>query len=170
MQQETGKYLKLVLSQDKTKCWVCNSVFTDSGGLEAVRNEHHIVPRANGGLHGPTVMLCSECHDTLHQIATNLMSANSLKSLRDLAKAETLLLSLNIGLLGNKEFMRWLVSRVVVSTLIVADDPNKKTTISFPLTAKDQERLDALKKILSLRSREAVVKFLINKAYDSYFK
>lgn len=32
---------------------------------------HHLVPRSRGGREGPTVLLCSDCHDAIHEMFSN---------------------------------------------------------------------------------------------------
>ncbi|WP_066504636.1 HNH endonuclease [Rufibacter sp. DG15C] len=32
---------------------------------------HHLIPREEGGKHGPTVPLCQPCHSTIHLTYTN---------------------------------------------------------------------------------------------------
>jgi 5-methylcytosine-specific restriction protein A len=34
-------------------------------------SRHHLVPREEGGRHGPTVALCQPCHSTVHLLLTN---------------------------------------------------------------------------------------------------
>ena len=46
---------------------------------------HHLVPREEGGAHGPTVPLCQPCHSTVHLNYTNKELAvlyNSVNALR----------------------------------------------------------------------------------------
>lgn len=39
--------------------------------LKPVSDEHHAWPRHLGGEHGPTVVICPTCHQTLHRSANN---------------------------------------------------------------------------------------------------
>ncbi|GAB2541768.1 HNH endonuclease [Rufibacter soli] len=46
---------------------------------------HHLIPREEGGKHGPTVPLCQPCHSTVHLTYTNKELAvlyNSIQALR----------------------------------------------------------------------------------------
>lgn len=43
-----------------------NPGFCASCGLAGEMHEHHIVPRAQGGLNLPTVFLCVPCHGAVH--------------------------------------------------------------------------------------------------------
>ena len=42
-------------------CWICQASVS--------LNEHHVVPRSYGGENGPTVTLCSDCHELIHKLA-----------------------------------------------------------------------------------------------------
>lgn len=55
-------------------CFVCNST-------AAVSNEHHIVPRSDGGTDGPTVILCPNCHTLLHNAAKKGIAGKSYEGL-----------------------------------------------------------------------------------------
>ena len=44
-------------------CCVC--------GTRVSLHEHHVVPRAYGGLNGPTVMICAVHHNLIHTAALN---------------------------------------------------------------------------------------------------
>ena len=46
---------------------------------------HHLIPREEGGRHGPTAPLCQPCHSTVHLTHTNKELAvlfNSIEALR----------------------------------------------------------------------------------------
>lgn len=48
-------------------CWVCK------GSIPDVKlHNHHVIPSAFGGLHGPQVTLCSDHHNNLHDAARKL--------------------------------------------------------------------------------------------------
>lgn len=44
-----------------THCWVCKQTH----GL----NDHHVLPQAYGGVHGPQVTLCATHHTLIHTVA-----------------------------------------------------------------------------------------------------
>ncbi|MBC3541118.1 HNH endonuclease [Rufibacter sediminis] len=47
---------------------------------------HHLIPREEGGRHGPTAPLCQPCHSTVHLTFTNKELAvlyNSIPALRE---------------------------------------------------------------------------------------
>ena len=56
----------------------------DGTGCELCRREsasyskHHLVPRAQGGRHGPTAKLCSTCHRQLHALFSEATLAREL--------------------------------------------------------------------------------------------
>lgn len=60
-------------------CPLCNK-------KKAIINEHHEIPRASGGENGPTIFICSECHDALHICARNILSGKGVQA-QDIAKA-----------------------------------------------------------------------------------
>ncbi len=37
----------------------------------AETSRHHLVPRVEGGRHGPTVELCQPCHSSVHRFLSN---------------------------------------------------------------------------------------------------
>ena len=53
-------------------------------------SRHHVVPREEGGRHGPTVNLCQPCHSTVHLLLTNRELARKYPSVEALRGAEEL--------------------------------------------------------------------------------
>ncbi|RYU79462.1 HNH endonuclease [Hymenobacter persicinus] len=53
-------------------------------------SRHHLVPREEGGRHGPTVALCQPCHSTVHLLLTNRELARRYPTLPALQQAEDL--------------------------------------------------------------------------------
>jgi 5-methylcytosine-specific restriction protein A len=51
---------------------------------------HHLVPREEGGKHGPTAPLCQPCHSTIHLTFTNKELAVLYNSIPALQAAEGL--------------------------------------------------------------------------------
>ena len=72
---------------DDTGCELCRR---ESAGY----SRHHLVPRVQGGRHGPTAKLCSTCHRQLHALFSEATLA------RDLGTMEQIL--------ANPEFPRYL--------------------------------------------------------------
>lgn len=53
-------------------------------------SRHHLIPREEGGRHGPTVALCQPCHSTVHLLLTNRELAKKYSSVEALREAEEL--------------------------------------------------------------------------------
>ncbi|SNC67019.1 hypothetical protein SAMN06265337_1808 [Hymenobacter gelipurpurascens] len=51
-------------------------------------SRHHLVPREEGGRHGPTVNLCQPCHSTVHLLLTNRELARRYATVEALRTAE----------------------------------------------------------------------------------
>nr|WP_225986604.1 HNH endonuclease [Rufibacter sp. LB8] len=51
---------------------------------------HHLIPREEGGRHGPTAPLCQPCHSTIHLTFTNKELAVLYNTLEKLRQAEDL--------------------------------------------------------------------------------
>lgn len=51
---------------------------------------HHLVPREEGGKHGPTADLCQPCHSTIHLLLPNRDLARRYASIEALQSAEEL--------------------------------------------------------------------------------
>jgi 5-methylcytosine-specific restriction protein A len=58
--------------------------------LVAQVSRHHLVPREEGGRHGPTVALCQPCHSTVHLLLTNRELARRYATVEALREAEEL--------------------------------------------------------------------------------
>jgi len=50
----------------------------------ARRSVHHLIPRSRGGREGPTVLLCPDCHDAIHEMFSNRELAERFGSLEAL--------------------------------------------------------------------------------------
>lgn len=53
-------------------------------------SRHHLVPREEGGRHGPTADLCQPCHSTIHALLDNKALARRYASIEQLRTAEEL--------------------------------------------------------------------------------
>lgn len=53
-------------------------------------SRHHLVPREEGGKHGPTVDLCQPCHSSVHRFLSNRDLARRYPSVEALREAEEL--------------------------------------------------------------------------------
>jgi hypothetical protein len=58
-------------------------------------SRHHLVPREEGGKHGPTVELCQPCHSSVHRFLSNRDLARRYSSVEALREAEELQTYLN---------------------------------------------------------------------------
>lgn len=69
-------------------------------------SRHHLVPREEGGKHGPTVALCQPCHSSVHRFLSNRDLARRYPSVEALREAEEL-----------QTYLRWIrqqrVERIV---------------------------------------------------------
>ena len=53
-------------------------------------SRHHLVPREEGGRHGPTVELCQPCHSSVHRFLSNRDLAQRYPTVEALREAEEL--------------------------------------------------------------------------------
>ncbi|TGE16860.1 HNH endonuclease [Hymenobacter elongatus] len=53
-------------------------------------SRHHLVPRQEGGRHGPTVALCQPCHSTVHLLLDNRELARKYSTVETLRLAPEL--------------------------------------------------------------------------------
>jgi hypothetical protein len=58
-------------------------------------SRHHLVPREEGGKHGPTVDLCQPCHSSVHRFLSNRDLARRYPTVEALRQAEELRTYLN---------------------------------------------------------------------------
>jgi len=140
-------------SQILPHCWICGKRFTDSGGT-ALREDHHLIPRAYGGVDGPVVSLCDSHHTKLHKIAVRILANKTYADLVEKADYDQKLL--------------WLASLVVKASRAAKLDPNKKAEVGASLTGEQQTKLDALCRKLGL-SRTKVLVYLIEEGYARHF-
>ncbi len=60
------------------------------GRLVQHTSRHHLVPREEGGRHGPTAELCQPCHSTIHLLLDNKTLARRYHTLETLRAAPEL--------------------------------------------------------------------------------
>lgn len=138
-------------------CWVCNVEFENNPN--AARHDHHIIPRAFGGVNGPQVSLCNAHHDLLHALADAFISGNSLQVEKRLASVEGMPPDAQTKLV-------WLASRVYIAHQVTSEDPNKKTLVTIPLSQQEVLLLSKLQKQLGL-TRPATLKAALMKLAQS---
>lgn len=137
-------------------CWVCESRFVGDGGTEQ-RHDHHVFPRAYGGVDGPEVSVCDGHHSTIHRIAEKLIRENPHHQfLRGEPPVQV-------------QRLMYLATRIHQMYLATKNDPNKATSVSMVLTARHKKMIDALKPVLGVRSREAVLIKALETIYSRNF-
>lgn len=67
----------------ETRCGLCEREVQHT-------SRHHLVPREEGGRHGPTVALCQPCHSTVHLLLDNRELARRYCTIELLQGAEEL--------------------------------------------------------------------------------
>jgi hypothetical protein len=134
-------------------CWVCKVPFDSSNQ----REDHHIIPRAYGGVDGPQVSLCDSHHTALNNIALRLYSKRPFTEL--LTKYED----------QNKKLL-WLASVVCNARIATENDPNKKQVLVISPKGETLLQLKQLKKVYGNVSRERLIEFAVNKLYNTHFK
>jgi hypothetical protein len=137
-------------------CFVCEVKFVGEGGTEQ-RHDHHIFPRAYGGVDGPEVSLCDGHHSAVHRIAECLIRE---KPHHQFLRGESPTRIKRLMYMATRIHQMWLATK---------DDPNKATSVSFVLTAKTQKMIDQLKPVLGLRSREAVLLAALDALHRRHF-
>ena len=65
-------------------------------------SRHHLIPREEGGNHGPTAELCQPCHSTIHLQLSNRELAQHFNSIETLQKAEAL-----------QKYLRWVRNKKI---------------------------------------------------------
>lgn len=139
------------MTQSYNECFVCGARFIDSDPPgKAMKELHHVIPRAYGGTNGPLVALCSECHTKVHKLATRYDQSlfNGLNSL-------------------GKSRLEYLARSVYNAKHITKSDPNKLLQITFKLTKEEAAVLDHLKSVLNVKSRADVYHIALKKLYSN---
>jgi hypothetical protein len=134
-------------------CWVCQIRFDHSNKKE----DHHIIPRAYGGVDGPQVSLCDSHHSALHNISLRLFSKKPFKDL---------LTHTHIY----DEKLLWLATVACNSRILTENDPNKKQVLVLSPNKETITKLKQLKKVYGNVSRERLIELAINKLYSQHFK
>lgn len=114
-----------------------------------------MVPRAYGGVDGPTVSLCDSHHTALHQIALRLERGKPFNHLLT-------------GDNTQDKRLLWLATIVVNAHALTTDDPNKPMPITFVANRDTKTRLRALKKIYR-QPYGSLIQYAIQILYSKHF-
>jgi hypothetical protein len=140
-------------------CWVCGGRFVDSkppGPLN--REEHHVIPRAAGGVDGPTVSLCDRHHTALHRTAECLQSGKPYHIYLQNDSSEA------------QRKVMWLAVRAFNAFAITRNDPNKQAMVLMTLDARQKHMVTQLQKVYpKARSREAIFQLALQVLYGRHF-
>ena len=138
------------------KCEACSAVFSDVDRTSPkIRHSHHVIPRAYGGTNGPQVQLCNEDHALIHAVG-----------LAKIHNKPCDLSNLNPTHARNVEIY---AQYIYIAFMRTENDPNKATKVALDLTGSDARKLDALKPVMGVTSRQRVIRDLIRAAHSLYF-
>lgn len=141
----TSDYSKL-LQTGQPNCWVCGTLMLDS------RHNHHLIPRAFGGLNGPTVDICADDHNVLHRLA--------------LRRADDP--SVILALLG-KPRLAYLTNVVRYAREVTKNNKNKRFQLSVTLSGDTGRKLADIKRITGSTNNEQVIGLLISEYHSRRF-
>ena len=144
----------LVKSVDTPYCWVCNAVFDDSTNK---RHDHHIIPRAYGGVDGPTVSICNVDHSVLHEMALKLYSSKPINQFLSGDKSK-----------DNK--LIWLAQTCLNARLATENDPNKSQLVVLNLKRESSNHLNKLKQLYPKLSKKRIIELAIKALHDRNFQ
>ncbi len=125
------------------KCWICET----TKGI----HEHHIVPRAYGGINGPTVNLCGAHHTLVHNTALKKSPNERRKELEGHTEAQTKKLEELVYVIRRSR----LLSRYM----------RRPMTLQVTLSPENAQKFRQLKKMLGASSYEQTVYRCINLVY-----
>lgn len=145
-------------------CWCCGGIFFDTGRADASkpRHSHHVIPRAYGGSNGPTVDICSEDHNTLHQLALDTITGKDILSVGTFIKNAPFPTE-------HKMKVGELARHVINAEAATRNDPNKRVIISTVLTGNETRMLDQVGRVLGSKSRARTLLLLIQRQYSISF-
>ena len=117
-------------------------------------HDHHVIPRAFGGLNGPQVRICSPHHNLLHALAESLVT-NHRVTVDDLDATVA-------------ERVMFLATRAALAQLRTSNEPTKRVITSFYLTAADnQAMLDRLARTSPRMSKQTLMELLVKQFLKS---
>lgn len=130
-------------------CWVCEG--------DVNLHQHHVIPRNAGGTNGPTVTLCSGCHDGVHDLA---------RILGPKAKLEVWLPRLadyvSTWTTQKRKIRAMYLARIIRnSEALSSSSPNKTVKYSGNLSGPTSRKLKEVSNALNL-SQENAIEYCIN--------
>lgn len=138
-------------------CWVCEARFIGDGGTET-REDHHIIPRAYGGVDGPTVTLCDSHHSKTHSIALKLIHNKPYFAL------------LNGESKPRIQKLLYMANCIRNAELAMRNDPNKSAAAMVVLDARRKKMIDDLKTVYpNAKSREAILLVALEMLHGRHF-
>lgn len=124
-------------------------------------HEHHIIPQSAGGSSGPTIDICSQCHDALHLCATKILAGKG---------AEAQIIAGNI--FKDKKLSQDLVKSIIKHRLLKKDgkipDENLELKMTLVFPAAIRRYLEVLSKN-SKTGMNTYVTYLIKNHIKSKF-
>jgi hypothetical protein len=130
-------------------------------GTKSDTEFHHVIPQANGGTNGKIVPLCNNHHDEVHKVANEILT--SLK--RDGKQSLDAKNPDHLRIISPQTTLDYYIRPIVISTLAVQTDPNKRSALNLIMTGQETRLLDQAKKVFNCKSRSAVVKLALAQLY-----
>jgi hypothetical protein len=142
----------------QSKCWVCGA---------SASEDHHLVPRSYGGMNGPQVSLCGNCHSCLHEISFNT-GLYELPTIGSTLSATKLAVEGKSDLRNTNQLAKiWALSYVVFrSRMLSKSNPEGKSTkVALTMSWLRKSRLETLSKSLKM-SQEETIHHAIDSLYE----
>lgn len=133
-------------------CWVCLRRF-DPNLLE---EQHHIIPKAYGGMNGPLVSLCSDHHTALHEVGKRIYAK---KPFYDLLSKDPV---------QDKKLV-YLGTIACNARIATENDPNRRQMIVLSLSKDHKRMLKSLKKVYRGKSQPSIFELALEHLYDRHF-
>lgn len=149
-----------VKHQIQDTCWVCGVRFTDANPPgTANREDHHIIPRAYGGIDGPQVSLCDHCHTRVHKIQACLLH-----------NKPYFIYTQGLDQNGIQKVL-YLATCAYNAKKATDNDPNKKLTLVLSLNGERLQKIEKLKQIMpsGMRSRASIYNYALDYLYSKMF-
>ena len=138
-------------------CWVCGP-----DTQLKTKHSHHVVPRAFGGVDGPTVTICTHHHGLIHKVADACWKS----------KKHHLIIGMLLAAGETQEsvdYSRYLVEVIIRSRIAHQNDPNKHSGFGMSFDPNTAKMIDEIKSNLSLRSKQDVIVSAIHSFHHQLF-